>query len=153
MIFHRIERDERDHDRRPGFVFPVFRIAPIVLVLADLQPAGSAEHDIYDPGVTEDGTDPLEGAVINADPGDENAGPEDHLPEIVRAAHEAEQAGAYKAAGSLFLGLVLLEISSRLQGQACGRDDEPDDAQGIGAAVVHEAERHRGGLEDVQNGR
>ena len=64
MIFHRVERNEGNHDRCGGFVFPVFRIISVVLVLTDLKPAGSAEHNVDDPGVTEDGDDSLKGTAV-----------------------------------------------------------------------------------------
>ena len=64
MFFHRVERNEGNHNRCGGFIFPVFWIVPVVLVLTNLKPAGSAEHNVDDPGVTEDGDDPLKGAAV-----------------------------------------------------------------------------------------
>lgn len=151
MILYGVERDERDHDRGRGFVFLILWIGAVVLVLADFQPAGTAEHDVDDAGVAEDGADPFRHTTVDGDSGDEDTGPEDHLAKVVRAAHETEESGIHEAPRILLLGSVFLEISGCFQRQAGSGDEKPDDAKHVRAASVHEAECHRGRLECIEN--
>lgn len=151
MILYGVERDERNHDRGCGFVFLIFRVGAIVLVLADFQPSGAAEHDVDDAGVAEEGADPFRRTTVDGDSGDEDTGPEDHLTKVVRAAHETEQPSVYEAPRILLLGSVFLEISGCFQRQAGSGDEKPDDAKRVRAFSVHEAECHRGRLECIEN--
>jgi hypothetical protein len=151
VILYGVERDERDHDRSRGFVFLIFRVGAVVLVLADFQPAGAAEHDVDDAGIAEEGADPFRRAAADDDSGDEDTGPEDHLTEVVRAAHKTEQPGVHEAPRILLLGPVFLEISGCFQRQAGSGDEKPDDAKRVRAASVHEPECHRGRLECIEN--
>ena len=151
MILYGVEGDERDHDRGRGFVFLIFRVGAVVLVLTDFQPAGAAEHDIDDAGVAEEGADPFRRTAVDDDSGYEDTGPEDHLTEVVGAAHETKQSGVHEAPRILLLGPVFLEVSGCFQRQTSSGDEKSDDAQRVRAASVHEAECHRGCLEYIEN--
>ena len=58
----------------------------------------------------------------SAEGGKENAGPEDHLAQVVGAADDAVKAGVHEALGVDFLGLILLDVRGRFQNDTENHD-------------------------------
>ena len=78
MLFNAVQRDKGQQDRNGGHILLIFGIIAIVLILADLQAAGTAEHDEDDANIADSHHDPLP-AGNGTDTGDQHAGPEDHF--------------------------------------------------------------------------
>ena len=108
MLFHAVQRDEGQQDRHGLNILLILRIVAVVLVLADLQTAGAAEHHEDDAHIADQRHDPLTPVLQTANAGEHHTGPEDHFTQIVGAADDTVQSGIHKPAGIDLLGLVLL---------------------------------------------
>ena len=74
VFLHAVQRDEGQKDGDGLHILLIFGIPAIVLILADLQPAGAAEHDENDTGISGQGQRPLSDAGQTSDTGDHTAG-------------------------------------------------------------------------------
>ena len=142
MLFHGVNRQEWDHDRRCGFVPLIFRVIPIVFILTDFQAACPAKHHINNADVAKYGADPLRCGVIHVQSGHKDPGPEDHLAKIIGAAHQTEQSRVDKTARIFLLGMVLLQISSGFQEQTDCGDQKTRQAKSIGTLVICKPEKN-----------
>ena len=115
MLFYTVQGNKGQQDGYSLNVLLIFRIVAVVLVLTDLQTASAAEHNEDDSCIADQSHDPLTPVPHTADAGNQHAGPENHLAQIVGAADEAVQAGIYKAAG-IFLLCIVLAVSIAIFG-------------------------------------
>ena len=151
VFLHTVKRDEGQQDGHGLDEFLILGILAVVLVLADLQTAGTGEHDKDDAAVTDCAHEPLP-APDGANAGDQHAGPEDHLAQIVRATDDPEQARVDKAAGIDLFGPVLLDVGCGLQRDAADHDDRADEDKGIVGGYIAHAVEHRGDLGGIEQG-
>ena len=103
VLDYAVQRNEGNHDRHSLHILLILGIIAVISVLPEFQTACAAEHDIGDANIAKHDEDPLR-AGDGADAGDDAAGPEDHLAQIVQAADEAIKAGINEAAGVRLFG-------------------------------------------------
>ncbi len=121
-----VERDKRQDDRSLFYIGLVLRICSIIAVLSKFEPPGTAEHDIDDSCVSDDGGDPLS-TVEGCKASDEDASPHEDLSEIIRASNDPKDAAVHKAVGIRFLSCIFLKIRRGLKNQAANADDAADE--------------------------
>ena len=152
VFFHAVQGDEGQQNRHGGDVFLVFGVGAVVLVLADLQAAGAAEHHEDDARIAHGHDDPLADAADGTNAANQHAGPENHLAQVVGAADDAVQAGVHEPSGIFLLGGVLLHVGGGLQHDATEHDECADVSPHIAAAAIVQAVEYAGDLGDVQQG-
>jgi len=150
VLLHTVERDEGQQDGHGGHIFLILGILAIVLILADLQAACTAEHDEDDADIANGNDDPLTPMADTAKGCHQHAGPEDHFAQIVGAADDAVQARIHKALGVYLLGCVFLQVGSTFQHQSQQHDARADVGGQMGAGIVVQAVEHAADLGDIQ---
>ena len=123
---------------------------PVIFILSQLQSAGSAEHDIDNSDVAEESDDPHEKGAVNIEAGDEHAGPQEQLAEVVRAAHETIEPCVDEHVGILLLCRVLLRVREHFDDDARGHEDDSYDREDIGAGTGFHPEQDRRGLTEIE---
>ena len=149
MLLHDVQRDERQQNRHGLYILLVLGIIAVVLILANFQTAGAAEHDENDADIAHSHNDPLP-TGDSTDTGDHHTGPEDHFAQIVGTADNAVQTGVHKTSGIDLLGIVLLDIRSGFQRNTCYHYSRADEYEGIVGSHILQAVEHTGDLGDVQ---
>lgn len=152
VLLHAVERDEGDHDGHGLDVVLIFRVTAVVLVLADLQAAGAAEHDVDDAGVAQEGHGPLACAGETANAREDDTRPEDEFTQVVGAADDTVEAGVHEPVGVHLLGGVLLHVGHRLHDDAEEHHDSSHIHPDAAAAAVLEAVEDGQDLEDIEGG-
>ena len=110
VFLYAVKGNEGQQNGNGGNELLILGITAVVLVLTELQTAGTAEHNKNNSCITNKNNDPLAEAGDSADTGNENAGPEHHLAQIVGAADNAEQSGITEAVRIHRFGTALLPI-------------------------------------------
>ena len=78
VLLHAVQGNEGHQDRHGSYILLIFGIVTVILVLADLQATGTAEHDKDDADVTDGHHQPLP-AFHGTDAGNQHTGPENHF--------------------------------------------------------------------------
>ena len=118
MPLYAVDGQERHENGRLLDVCLILGVGAVVLVLAYLKPACTAEHNVDDPDVADDADEPLPPAAACAYTYEHTARPGYHLSEIIRAAHDTVETGVDEALGIHLLCGGLLRVGHRLDGNA-----------------------------------
>lgn len=130
----------------------IVRVGAVILVLPQLQPLGPAEHDVHNEDIAHDGHNPLDDTLEGADTGQEHAGPEQHLAQVVGAAHQPVQPHVAEAAGIFGLGGRLLLVCHALHHQGQGHNHRAHRGHHAAPVAVGRPVEHRRDLHDIHNG-
>ena len=93
MLFQAVERNKGQQDGDGLYILLILGIIAVVLVLVDLQAAGTAEHNEDNAEAAYQHHNPLTNAGNTAESGDQHTGPEDHFIRAVGAADSSTTPG------------------------------------------------------------
>ena len=150
VLLYAVKRNEGQQNGNGGNELLILGITAVVLVLTELQTAGTAEHNKNNSCITNKNNDPLAEAGDSADTGNENAGPEHHLAQIVGAADNAEKSGVNKALGVELLGLVLLQVCNAFKAETKEHNSSAHIGPDIGANIIEQTVVNRTDLKHIQ---